>query len=270
MVRLHTHQKDKPYKFHFVSLPEVNPVSTVDGPTDAEASPQVQEDEVKMEVDSSKQTPVSTSGAQDVSTASKLKQQASSTLSGIAPLLPPVPNNVGGVPQRLANRPAMMRNVLPGPYPTGVPRAHLIRTLQNVRAMNQPQQQNQQSQQNQMFMQQQGHPVQQSTMFQPSAMDLFRQQQLMRQRTALQMRHPQQQYQFRPTMRVVAPPQGATPMQLQQQLMSQQAGFQPLGPGQQQPPPPHQQGMMMRQQATGQFATPQQPTPGFMPPGRMY
>eukprot|EP00731_Ephydatia_muelleri_P030075 Em0021g598a len=150
--------------------------------------------------------------------------------------------------------------------------AQLVRTLQNVRAMNQPQQQNQ------IFIQQPGLTVQRSQIFPPSEMDLYRQQQqqqLLRQQRMLQMRQQQQQqqqqqYQFRSQMRMVAP-QSATPVQLQQQLMGQQGGFPAaLGQGQQQqPPPPHQQGMMMRQQPAGQFTGPQQTAPGFMP-GRMF
>ena len=116
----------------------------------------------------------------------------------------------------------MMRGGLPGPYSTGMApnRAQLVRTLQNVCAMNQPQQQNQ------IFIQQPGLTVQRSQIFPPSEMDLYRQQQqqqLLRQQRMLQMRQQQQQqqqqYQFRSQMRMIAP-QSATPVQLQQQLMA--------------------------------------------------
>lgn len=261
MVRLHTHQKDKPHKSHFVSLPDINAVTSAEGTQDAEATAQGQEEEAKMDADPGKQVPMN-SGLQDANTASKLKQTAAMP-GGVTPLTPSMPNS-GTVMSRFPNRPPMMmRGGLQGPFSTGaVPRAQLVRTLQNVRAMNQQQQQ--QQQQNQLFLQQ---PVQpNSAMFPPPQMELYRQQQqqqLMRQRMLMR----QQQYQFRPSMRMVAP-QGATPMQLQQQLMGQQGGFPPLG-GQQQPPPTHQQGMMMRQQPAGQFTGPQQPAPGFMP-GRMF
>eukprot|EP00731_Ephydatia_muelleri_P030081 Em0021g604a len=273
MVRLHTHQKDKPYKSHFVSLPEINPMSSADSTQEAEAAPQPQEDETKMETDAGKQAPA-VSGAQDVGAASKMKQ-VTSVLGGITPLPPSMPNSATAVMPRLPTRPVMMRGGLPGPYSTGMApnRAQLVRTLQNVRAMNQPQQQNQ------IFIQQPGLTVQRSQIFPPSEMDLYRQQQqqqLLRQQRMLQMRQQQQQqqqqqqYQFRSQMRMVAP-QSATPVQLQQQLMGQQGGFPAaLGQGQQQqPPPPHQQGMMMRQQPAGQFTGLQQTAPGFMP-GRMF
>ena len=262
MVRLHTHQRDKPHKPHFVSLPEINPVTSAEGTQDAEATPQVQEDEAKMDTDPGKLAPGNSNGGLDASSASKAKQ-VPALPGGITTLTPPIPMGGSGMLRFPSNRPVMARGAaLQGPFVTsGVPRAQMVRTLQNVRAMNQ-----QQQQQNQMFMQQQPLPVQPNPMFQSTQMDMFRQQQqqqqlMIRQRMLLRQQQQQQQqpFPFRAPMRMA----GATPMQMQQQLINQQGGFPALG-GQQ-----PQQGMMMRQQATGQFTGPQQTGPGFMP-GRLY